>query len=574
MDWRARTQERAWSHAPILDTQPEGEGLFVSAQQREQVEELMPRWLRAQRWFAGKSREIRHATLALTVPLSPQSIYSVVRVHYASGKDEDYAVPMCWLPLHSASPTLRPASVLARTKGDDGFLCDATAEPRFHAELLAAIAGDSRFRSGTRSVVGVAHGAPRHSIREPSRVMTQEQNNTSIGYGQTYVLKLFRKLETGVHPEVEVARFLGRPPRFEHVPELMGVLELRESRNDATHRVTALGMLSAWMSHTADAWSHVVRLAEKALGRSAGRATSSRQTTSSRRTASSGHVGSTEVPAAHALALAERLGVRSAELHRRLASQRDDADFAPEPLTPPDREALFDGLQRQAYETRALLQRDRQRIPERWRAQVGLLVSEPRRLLRRFEALRTRNIDVERMRCHGDFHLGQVLIVANDGGEPDVAFLDFEGEPLRSFRQRRVKTCALRDVAGMLRSLDYATWVGLRRVAGPGGLIADASLESRATAWCHQLGRAFLTAYRRTLDVGAADGPSGATTAGNAAENGTPARIVPREPGDFELLLDAYLFEKTMNELQYELSHRPDWVDIPLRGIAAVLGES
>jgi len=560
MDPKAQANVDAPGGAPIVDCGADVERLFAVLQQPERVQILLPRWLRAQRWFAGKAREIRAATLLVAVPLSEHSVFCVMRVQYAIGEPQDYAVPLCWLRQDSDSPTLGPATVLARTTNPDGYLCDATADARFHDELFGAIATAAQFEAEQARLVGMPSTKMRRTEGQPSFVMVQEQSNTSIRFGDRHVLKLFRKLEPGLHPDVEMARFLGREPRFPHVAALHGTLELHlpqaaSETSDARPQSTTLAMLSQWIPNAEDAWVRVVALAESDLGRTAAHA---------------GGIGSgspavgknTLAPSAKSRRLAEYLGRRTAQLHARLAAAHDDPEFAPERMDSADRTALLEGLRRQAYATRVLLQDERPRIPERWRVHVDRLLDEPALLLERFEPLRARDVDVVRIRCHGDFHLGQVLYLEDAKGKPDFVFLDFEGEPARPLHWRRAKSCALRDVAGMLRSLDYAAWMAHRRLWA-GGDVTDATQETATSVWAAAMGNAFLQGYRDALHATTGD-----------AEHAAAVHLVPTDAADFARLLDVFLFEKAMYELGYELNHRPDWVDIPLRGVAAALGET
>jgi len=532
------------SGAPIVDGGTTIEELLGAALQRERIESLLPRWMRAQRWFAGKAREIRAVCLVAAVPVTEHSVYCVVRVQYAQGADEDYAVPMCWLPADSDSPALRPATVLARTVNRDGFLCDATADARFHGELFHAIVDATRFEGSGVAVVGSPERGVHHDSIGQSHVISQEQSNTSIRFGERNVLKLFRRLEPGLHPDVETAAFLARPPRFEHVAALNGTLELH-----ADEGPTTLAMLSEWVPHQGDAWTRVVAMAETEIGEAAGQP----RTPSAPDPAS--QFAATRV-------LADSLGVQSAQLHVRLASDAEDVHFAPEPWTQADCEALLDRLQRQAYATRALLRTEKQRIPLRWRGHLEPLLEEPRRALDRFESLRGLEVGTARIRCHGDFHLGQVLCRESPGAKHDFVFLDFEGEPAIPLQVRRGKSCALRDVASMVRSLEYAAWMAHRRIWGDGSEVVDAIRDVVTAEWARTMGVAFVAGYRRGLRM---DG---------VANDPATIPIVPQDSGEFKLLLDAYRFEKTMYELAYELNNRPDWIEIPLRGLCDLLGEA
>lgn len=561
MQQDSQTGSETLARAPILDG-ADVEGLFAGQPGRDRVARVLPDWLRAQRWFAGKTREIRKASIHLLVPFSKHTAYGVVRVHYATRGSEDYAVPMCWLPDGSPLPAAHPAAVLARTANHAGFLCDATADTRFHDELYQAILSASQFEGPGATVVGMPQPQQRAGADLPSVLIAQEQSNTSIRYADRFVLKLFRKLEPGAHPDVEMARFLARPPRFANVAALAGVLELRAART------TTLGMLSAWVPHHGDAWTRVVALAENELRHDVSDSLASGQAAALHASGTAAVPRSAEASVPRhphfsaSQAIAARLGERTAALHSCLARDAADPDFTPEPLSRADCDEMLEALQRQAFATQALLRDDPQRIPQPWREAVERLFRHRPRLLERFEPLRQHRIDAVRIRCHGDLHLGQVLYQEDSNGEPDCVFLDFEGEPGRPLQARRIKSCALRDVAGMMRSLDYAAWMARRRIAAGSMEVVDDTLDSAAAWWSRTTCAAFLKSYRSALPARKA----------RAADAGS-LHIVPSAPDDFALMLDAYRFEKAMYELEYELNNRPDWVDIPLRGITEALRE-
>ena len=183
-------------------------------------------------------------------------------------------------------------------------------------------------------------------------------------------------------------------------------------------------------------------------------------------------------------------------------------------------------------------------------------------MLERFDWLRDRDVETVRIRCHGDFHLGQVLYRDGSNGKPDFVFLDFEGEPAIPLRMRRGKSCALRDVASMLRSLEYAAWMAHRRLWSAESGIAEATRDATTAVWGRTMGAAFLDGHRRGLQQ--------ATTSPGVVS----VPIIPSAAREFELVLDAFCFEKAMYELTYELNNRPDWFEIRLRGLAELLGES
>ena len=242
------------------------------------------------------------------------------------------------------------------------------------------------------------------------------------------------------------------------------------------------------------------------------------------------------------LELAATLGRRTAELHLALASPAVDPAFAPEPLTPDDLVHLRDEFRETGIRAFEGLREGLAALPDAVVESAGLVLSQRRRILDAFQSLGTRPIGGLRTRVHGDYHLGQVLLVKHD-----FFILDFEGEPSRPLAARRTKQSPLKDVAGMLRSLSYAVWASLLQFTnrGPEGF---ARLEPWARLWEQSASAVFLRAYRDT----AADGS-----------------FLPTDVEDLRMLLDTSLLDKALYEVVYELNHRPAWVGIPLRAILA-----
>jgi maltose alpha-D-glucosyltransferase/alpha-amylase len=225
-----------------------------------------------------------------------------------------------------------------------------------------------------------------------------------------------------------------------------------------------------------------------------------------------------------------------------LASALDDPQFAPEPFTALYQQSIYQSMRAQTSRTFQVLRRQLKQLPEPTRTDAEQLLLTEAALVARFHALLDRRMSALRIRCHGDYHLGQVLYTGKD-----FAIIDFEGEPARPLSDRRIKRSPLRDVAGMLRSFHYAAHTALRDQASA-ALVRQEDI-GHARAWAHVwrlwVSAVFLRTYRATADE---------------------APFLPRRE-ELEILLDAFLLEKAVYELGYELNNRPDWVDIPLCGI-------
>jgi maltose alpha-D-glucosyltransferase/alpha-amylase len=247
------------------------------------------------------------------------------------------------------------------------------------------------------------------------------------------------------------------------------------------------------------------------------------------------------------LSTAELLGKRTAELHLALASDQTDPAFAPEPITPHYQQSLYQAVRTQAVQGLTVLRKGLGALPPEVQEQANRLLSMEGELHHRLRAIATQPLTGMRIRCHGDYHLGQVLYTGKD-----FSIIDFEGEPARPLSERRIKRAPLRDVAGMLRSFDYAAHAALSHDAS-GAIFRpeDAErLEPWARFWTGWVSAAFLRSYL------ALAGDSG---------------LLPRGQEELGLLLNVLLLEKAFYELSYDLHNRPSWVSIPLDGVLNLL---
>jgi maltose alpha-D-glucosyltransferase/alpha-amylase len=243
---------------------------------------------------------------------------------------------------------------------------------------------------------------------------------------------------------------------------------------------------------------------------------------------------------------AELLGQRTAELHLALAAGEQEA-FAPEPFTTLYQRSVYQSMRAQVRPTLSLVRRNLGSLDESARPLAEALLDREHEIVDRFGAVRTHRMDVSRIRIHGDLHLGQVLHAGRD-----FVIIDFEGEPSRSPTERRIKRSAMIDVAGMMRSFQYAVAAGLRTLEERGMVRPEQrdDLERRGLLWENWVSRQFLRGY---LD-----------RAGEAS-------FLPSDPADLDVLLVAYILEKALYEVRYELNNRPTWSDIPLRGVHELL---
>ena len=359
------------------------------------------------------------------------------------------------------------------------------------------------------------------------------------------MLKVFRRLEEGESLDLEIGRFLSERA-FGGAPAVAGAIEYRSG-----DRARTVAVLQQYVPNEGDAWSLALDAVADAFERAATRETAppAEQLTTTRALLADAAEESTDAArdvAGTAIEHARLLGQRTAELHLALGSEHEDTAFAPEPFTMFYQRSLYQSMRNLAGRTFQMLTSRVDTLPEAARADAGAVLGMEDRLLARFRRIIEGKLHGQRIRTHGDFHLGQVLFTGRD-----FVITDFEGEPARPLSERRIKRSPMRDVAGMLRSYHYAAYSGV--LEGDGGFATAQERADRmpwAEAWYGAVSTAFLHEYMNTM--GSSD-------------------LLPNTPAEIEILLDAYLLEKAVYELGYEMNNRPTWTAIPLLALHQLL---
>jgi maltose alpha-D-glucosyltransferase/alpha-amylase len=453
-------------------------------------------FLKTQRWFGvkGASPSAARFVDAVTMPWSDGK-YAIARVVVSAGGAEH------WYQL--------PVTV-------DGSNLDATRDDEFRRGLVAALSSGATAGEDVKWIAEHVGGEP---IGGATKVGSAEQSNTSIVVGDRAIIKLFRALRAGIHPDVEVTRFLTTQADFTNTPKLLG-----SARFESNGESMIAAMMQSFVAGSSDAWSYALEKAKPYFTSPKGK-----------------DLPNTFVDDAR------RLGEITRAMHEALASDDDDPAFAPEDVEPED-------LDRWAHRTQQMI-RDSISLLERAVAQSGV----PKERLAEAQALIHRRdhfigwineIDDNlgddvgmRIRVHGDYHLGQVLrSPAND-----FLVIDFEGEPTRAIEERREKTSPLKDVAGMLRSFAYAAATLAMSIEKTHDV---PTREVRVARWERDVRAAYLDGYL------------------NGSRDDGPEFFLPEDETHVRQLISLFEAEKAFYELAYELNNRPAWAWIPMRGIA------
>jgi maltose alpha-D-glucosyltransferase/alpha-amylase len=512
---------------------------------------LLPDYLSKQRWFGGKARRILSTTIAdwMTMPDS-NAVLALVDIQYEKGEPDTYFLPLGLAfgkDLEHVQEAC-PGAVISPVVSSSGFgvLHDAVCDDLTCAAFLAFIERAQQ----TRSQNGIIQGLPVAgfgALRGPTdtalvvRRGSAEQSNTSLLYDERLIMKLFRRQQRGPNPDCEIGRLLTEA-HFDGIPPFAGSIEyvLAEGEQET------LAMLQGFVANQGDGWTlaleelsryyehcATVEWPESGSGAAANIVELAQQEPSQ---LARDHVGI-------ALDSAAVLGKRTAQLHMALASLTQDPSFTPEPFAAGDMQRLLADLRDQAARVLDLLKDSVAGLPDEFVDLAALVLSRRSRILSSFLLAAEDRTMGQRIRIHGDYHLGQVLQV-----KTDYVILDFEGEPARPLAERRAKYSPMKDVAGMVRSLSYAAYSGLISHAARRPEDWN-SLEPWARLWERSTGAEFLRAYRHT----AQDAP-----------------FLPSSEDAFRTLLAVFLLDKALYELSYELNNRPTWVRIPLMGILSL----
>jgi maltose alpha-D-glucosyltransferase/alpha-amylase len=514
-------------------------------------------YVRRARWFGAKGLGIRVTSIAdhLVLRTDSSPIYLLLlQLTYTNGAVDYYTLPLAFAAADVQAKIQQesPASVIAhlRLKDQEGILYEAVVNEDFHRVLLRMILrGRSRKLDGGH--VLVHRGSKLGTLLDekvpplPSHVLQAEQSNTAIIYQDTFFLKLYRRMEEGENPDVELPRHLTEEAGFTHAPAYAGAIAWRRGRAAPI----TIALLLQFVPNQGDAWSYTLDSIDNSLNHALslkGKAQALPELP-----ASFVEVAPEVVPTDVRdfigpvyLEMMSLLGQRTGELHQALMSLSQSPEVTPEPFSLLYQKSLYQSIRGLTLKVFSELEGGLSALdPPRAAAVQGVLANR-KTILNRLHRLIDKKIRAMKIRTHGDYHLGQVLYTGKD-----FVIIDFEGEPRRSLTERRLKQSALRDVASMVRSFHYAAQETLILRADKQNMDLD-YLRPWADLWYFYVSGVFLHSYRRTV---------------------ADSQVVPTDPTDFAVLLETFILEKAVYELGYELNHRPDWLLIPVRGIEQIL---
>jgi maltose alpha-D-glucosyltransferase/alpha-amylase len=513
--------------------------IALSEKVRAQLErDLLPAFVAGQRWYGAKGETLRRVALIDHVEWGkapPRWLITLASAEGAAGEPQTYLLPLTLVWEDAPDERMRAVqdATIARVRqqGRIGVLADAFADEDFCRAIASAIGAGEDIRCARGTIRFMRTGAFAElagsdvaAWQGQVRSTGAQSSNTVLVLGERLLLKAYRRLHAGINPELEIGRFLTETVNFTHAVPVAGAIEYLAGDG----AVTTLALLQGFIVNQGDAWGYTLNYVEQFLEQ--------------HRDGVLPSVAPADIHGGY-LALIRTLGKRTAELHAALSQRTGNPAFDPEPIEPRDLSAWVRHAHDVAAATLDRLEQKRATLDTAMQSQAAQLLAARTELLKRIDTCAPAAVRAFKTRLHGDYHLAQVLLAQND-----FVITDFEGEPARPLAERRQKHSALRDVAGMLRSFNYAMHQATLHatVERPDAL---ASLQAPARAWEAVARKAFLDAYRNTASRAA----------------------LFTSWDEMRGLLELFLLEKAFHELAYEVDNRPDWVRVPLAGLLDLL---
>ncbi|MBV8312000.1 MAG: putative maltokinase, partial [Planctomycetaceae bacterium] len=538
--------------------------------QWDEIEAILPQYLLRSR-LVERRAQISSVAIVHAAPVRVGQTdvwFLLIRVEARDSMTETLSLGLTLLPEQNSDELLVPWQVaaLARVAGPEpGLLCDALAVRACCLDLLrGTLTGRSRrMEDGDIEATPLAGQAavtdgPVDTAGLSLSLRRSERNNRAIVYGESYVLKVFRRIEEGVNPDLEIGRYLAGQTDYHGAATVVGSIDYRRRGGEEP---STLGVLHRYIANQGTAWQYMLDQLSQYFERVAAL---SRELPSGppRPVSLQDPAEGNEVPGTwreligRSLETARLLGLRTAELHKALAANRSDPAFAPEPFGKLYQRSLYQSMRNLTGRLCNRLARQRPGLPESARQLADQIIGQRDAVLQRFQGILDPALNGQRIRCHGDYHLAQLLYTGKD-----FVIIDFEGDNTRTIGERRVKQSPLRDVASMVRSFDFAVQSALfgmtdDRGRSPGTIRPEdqPSLEPWAHAWYDHVARQFVQTYIYIQTI-------------------QHTGLLPRTEAASYNLLELLLLDKAFSQIDAALSARQDWVPIPLRGAVRLLGQ-
>jgi maltose alpha-D-glucosyltransferase/alpha-amylase len=516
---------------------------------------ILPHYLLKTNWFLGKERRIYSISIVEheTIKLKDSNAYvTLLEVNYETGLPEWYILPLTLVHGHLASAIEEnyPQAVLTRLKvgAEEGFLCDAYFTTEFQGWLFSCLANNEVITLNRSVLHFTAKDVLKQQLQKEevkARMHQGEQNNTAITYNNNFFLKMYRKVDRGINPDLEISKYLTEEANYPDTPQYIGNIEWMLERDSIE-----LGMVQVMVENHGDGHTFMMErlnnFIERILARD--RSTLHPELRLGSLTEPLSHeelpeglqilIGSTAAEQSHLF------GIRIAQLHLALSVGTNLKDFEPEEFSLHYQRSLFSSMQSLVRETYQSLERNMNKLPENLQWELKKISGKREEILKTLKKIYSRKLNVLKTRIHGFLHLRQILFTGKD-----IAIHDFGGNPLRSYSERRLKRSPLRDVSFIVQSFYYVAqeaFLTTRQV--PKEEVWN--LMSFASMWSYYMSGFFIKAYLETV-------------------KGTS--LVPTEKEDLNTMLQTYLLEGALHHLNYALNKRPDHITAPLNLIDSIM---
>jgi maltose alpha-D-glucosyltransferase / alpha-amylase len=515
------------------------------------LESKISSYLYSCRWFGSKSEKIVAVKIyeKITLLRSPFPAYLLfLLVEYKEAEPEKYLLPITAITQHTAGQIREnyPQAIIAILEKENlekELLVDALFVPEVCNAILSLSAKSMEYKGLKGKIKSMPVSKYRKILStridaSEIRPLQTEQTNSSVNLGNVCVLKLFRRLDPGINPDVEINEYLLEKNKFDKIPRLFSKFEYNKD-----HNVFTLAHIQEYIKHSGNAWNYtldsIIMFFEQAMAQ---------------------HEKNKEIiipinpfsdlinethddyyllgTYAHS---ALQMGKLTAELHLALGNETQDQRFKPEIYTNFDQRALYQSIQsscKKVFNALARLNNGKVDGPQN---SITALINNKKLVFTIVQQILSGKIDGKKIRCHGDYHLGQLLYTEND-----FTIIDFEGEPDRSLSERKIKRSPLRDVAGFLRSFHYAiSTVVFARIEDLSSVDQD-YMKKWAIYWYRWVCHLFLKGYLEQM---------------------RNSGLLPSKNAELFKLLRALLLERALYEINYELNNRPTMINIPCQGI-------
>ena len=546
-----KEQERArlkGEKLPSIEALGDWTNILKGKESEKFLNRILPLYLKNCRWFRSKSNAIKQIEIRDLIPLN-SSYLVIIEVTFIDKNREYYLLPLTFKSIENSKDLINkyPQAIICKLNVNnlEGIVMDAIYEENLRGSLLKFFLRNKKMKTMGGSIIASLKIKVQKALNEKgyitSRVMGVDQTNSSITYGDLAFLKLYRKIEPGTSLEYEMVNYLSSKKKFAHIPPYAGVLQWNNTENE-TH---TLALIQEYVTNEGDFWSYLLDSVKDYYEKILIHKSQAKEVLPP--IPSFFSFGSIPEIFQNSMGwmILEKislLGRRTAEMHIALGGNSTNIEFKPEPFSLFYQKSLYQAFRNQLK--RLINSLNIQSLG--FDKEIQELIREVTKLeddiLTKYSSLLDTKINALKIRTHGDFHLGQVLVTGND-----FKIIDFEGEPGIPLEERKLKRSAIQDVAGMVRSFNYAAYVAFEQYN-----LANADkvkkLNIFAEYWYRYASQTFLESYLKTV-------------------YSQPLLLVPEDKNALKLLFDAYLISKVLYEVGYELQNRPEWIKTPLVGL-------